>query len=47
MKSLDIIGCKNITNDAIIKIAERCPALESLGISGCKNITNDAYHKNC
>ena len=34
--------CENITDAAVIRLAEQCPGLTKVHLYGCGNITNDA-----
>lgn len=51
LKSLDMYGCKNITNISVTEVAKNCPRLEELDIRHCKitdkSIINIASHCSC
>jgi hypothetical protein len=42
LKTLDLSGCKNITDRTVLLFANRCPVILSLNLSGCPEITKDA-----
>ena len=42
LKSLNISGCKKITDTGMIEISKTCIHLQSLDIDGCYNITDAA-----
>ena len=40
--SINLAGCENLTNEAIMAIAAKCPALTYLDVLECKNLTTEA-----
>lgn len=43
IKSLNLSGCNNISDDAIVKLAESRHQLQSLDISDCTKLTNFVF----
>ena len=44
LRTLEVNGCKSITNTSMIEISKRCIHLESLDISFCSGLTTDIFN---
>ena len=42
MNSAATIGCQNLTDEATINPADRCPAVANIDVSWCENLTDEA-----
>ena len=45
LQSLNLWGCKNITDASLLKVVKQCSNLQSLDLTGCENITDASLAK--
>ena len=42
VQKIYLLGCTNITDTAVVALAEHCPSIQTIDLSGCTNITDTA-----